>query len=140
MPRSEQRARICQFCGKEYILGIQSTQHKYCSTTCRASFHYNRWKSSGGKRNKQQIKSYYLKCKYNLTLEQYIQMLQDQNNSCKICYRINPTGYNWHVDHCHTTGKIRGLLCSKCNQGLGLFEDNIDVLKQAIKYLENFKQ
>jgi hypothetical protein len=43
------------------------------------------------------------------------------------------------VDHCHTTGKIRGLLCSKCNPALGAFNDNIEILNSAIKYLKEYE-
>jgi len=44
-------------------------------------------------------------------------------------------GNKAHLDHCHTTGKIRGFLCQKCNHGLGLFNDSIQALKSAIEYL-----
>lgn len=137
MPVAKIRDRICQWCGKAYVLGVDSSQHKYCSTECRNAWHYNRWKSNGGKRDKVKTKSYWLKHEYGITLEEYNQLLLAQNNACAICKRTEPTGYNWHVDHCHTKGSIRGLLCSKCNQGLGLFEDNLAVLKEAIKYLED---
>lgn len=75
---------------------------------------------------------------FNLSLDEFNAILKKQNYSCKICERTNFTGYNWHVDHCHVTNKIRGILCSKCNQGLGLFEDSIETLNKAKKYLEDF--
>ena len=74
-----------------------------------------------------------LKHSYRITLLQFEQMKNKQKNKCKICKQIfirTP-----HVDHCHKTNKIRGLLCSSCNSGLGLFKDNSQILKQAIKYL-----
>ena len=59
-------------------------------------------------------------------------MLIEQEKRCVICKR----NVILRVDHCHTTGKVRGLLCHNCNTGLGQFKDNIDNLKMAIKYLE----
>lgn len=88
-------------------------------------------------RCKEKTKAYYLKHHYNITRQDFENLLKSQNYCCAICKRDTPTGSNWHIDHCHFTNKIRGLLCSKCNQGLGLFEDNINSLKEAIKYLEN---
>jgi hypothetical protein len=78
-----------------------------------------------------------LKSVFGITVEQYDEMLKSQNNSCAICERTEPTGYGWHVDHCHTTGKVRGLLCSKCNQAIGLFDENLNSMKKAITYLED---
>ena len=83
-----------------------------------------------------------LKCKYNLTVEEYDEMIKALDGLCQICR--NPetekdrTGViKWlAVDHCHTTGKVRGLLCAQCNQGLGNYRDNTDYLKAAIAYLE----
>jgi len=46
-------------------------------------------------------------------------------------------GYGWHVDHNHTTGKVRGILCQQCNQAIGLFKDNIFIIEKAAEYLEN---
>lgn len=86
-----------------------------------------------------------LKMKYNLTLEEYENMLLSQNSVCKICLkpetqRSNKNGKidSLRVDHCHTTNKVRGLLCSKCNFGIGQFNDNIDLLKSAINYLHEY--
>ena len=63
-------------------------------------------------------------------------MLIDQNNSCAICNRhVNVLPKNLDVDHDHITGKVRGLLCGKCNMGLGYFQDNINIMDKAIQYI-----
>lgn len=72
---------------------------------------------------------------YGITGDEYRAMLNDQNGVCKIC-----SGSNWnekflYVDHCHSTGKVRGILCSNCNMGIGLFQDNITLMQKAIEYL-----
>ena len=66
-------------------------------------------------------------------------MHEEQAGRCAICARMLGPGRHTNVDHCHTTGKVRGLLCHKCNNGLGRFEDSIDSLKAAIQYLEKHK-
>lgn len=138
MPVSKIRNRICKQCGVQYTLGVESTQHKYCSVTCRSKWHYNKWKSSGGFRDKNKCRDYWLKHKYNISTAVFTRLLEKQDYRCAICQREDHTGYNWHVDHCHTTDKIRGVLCSRCNQGLGLFSDNLDILQKAKEYLESF--
>jgi len=80
-----------------------------------------------------QRKQYSQLHRYKLTLIEYSTMLQKQNNACALClvvFKNTP-----HIDHCHNTGKIRGLLCDKCNKGLGFFDDDKIKLKRAIKYL-----
>jgi hypothetical protein len=77
-----------------------------------------------------------LKIKYNLTLEQYEKMMQSQNGFCLLCGGQGGKKALC-VDHCHVTGKIRGLLCDLCNRGLGYFKDNPKTLQNAIKYLTN---
>ena len=73
-----------------------------------------------------------LKTAYGLTEGAYIEMCA---NGCNICGNSCPTGRRLAVDHCHFTGKIRGVLCSKCNQALGLFSDSITLLEKAKSYL-----
>lgn len=87
------------------------------------------------------LRKYRLK-QYNLTLESYNKMLTKQNHVCKICKKpettISPKTdkiRNLAVDHCHSSGIVRGLLCGNCNNALGFFYDNIQSLKEAIKYL-----
>jgi hypothetical protein len=139
MPKSKNRKRECQWCSKLYELGVDSTQHKYCSVECRKQWHADKWHSS--KIPFERKKKYRIKHQYGITLEEYNSLLEKQNNKCSICLRESPTGYNWHIDHSHDSNKVRGILCSKCNQGLGLFEDNIESLHRAIEYLnENNKR
>lgn len=86
--------------------------------------------------------SYLLK-RYGITLETYREQLSKQNNVCAICKQpetavIKNKRIAMPVDHCHKTGKTRGLLCTKCNRGLGLFRDNPDILENAIEYLKSY--
>lgn len=77
-----------------------------------------------------------LKRKYGITLEQYKEALIQQEGVCKICEGESTGRGIFHVDHCHKTGKVRGLLCSKCNTGIGMLGDNPKLLMKAILYLE----
>lgn len=75
---------------------------------------------------------------YNLSEEEYKNLIRKQN-SCAICGIEFVNSKTTHVDHCHQTNKVRGLLCGKCNTGIGQFDEDIIKLQQAIKYLEQFK-
>ena len=77
--------------------------------------------------------------KYGISPEDYDTMLKEQDNKCKICLvsftTLKPQLI--HVDHCHTTKQVRGLLCNLCNTGLGFFKDNTETLTNAIVYMEH---
>lgn len=75
-----------------------------------------------------------LKRFYDLTEEQYDKMFENQNGRCAICF--GESKIKLSVDHCHKTGKVRGLLCRKCNLGIGFLNDSVDFLSRAIKYLQ----
>jgi hypothetical protein len=79
-----------------------------------------------------------LRNKYGVSLEEYDRMVCRQGNRCAIC-KSEPTdrelGAKLYIDHDHRTGKVRGLLCSDCNHGLGMFRDEIARLQQAVRYL-----
>lgn len=80
-----------------------------------------------------------LKSYFGINLDIYKTMLSEQNNVCAICRQSCKTGRDLAVDHCHSTGKVRGLLCCKCNNGVGSFNDNIEIMKRAIKYIDGVK-
>ncbi len=77
-----------------------------------------------------------LRQKYGISGVVFDEMLKAQNGTCAICEGgVNGLHPRFHVDHDHKTGKIRGLLCSKCNNGLGCFRDSVKVLDSAKLYL-----
>lgn len=82
-------------------------------------------------------RGYDLKRRYGITVEEYDRLLAAQGGACAICE--GPPGARakyFHVDHCHDTGTIRGLLCRDCNQGIGSLRDRSDLLRAAITYLQ----
>jgi hypothetical protein len=89
------------------------------------------------RRNKTLTDDWHLKRKYGITSADRAEMLEAQGFACAICRDPEPGGRGtWHVDHCHTSGRVRGLLCYRCNQGLGYFRDNTSHLENAIAYLK----
>lgn len=83
------------------------------------------------------VRKYWLKTKYGMTPEAYDEMLLRQSGLCAICGcgEIARDGRRLAVDHCHATGAIRGLLCNRCNRGLGLFKDDVTRVRAAADYL-----
>ncbi|MGS2645839.1 endonuclease VII domain-containing protein [Streptosporangium sp. G12] len=80
------------------------------------------------------------KRKYGITADEYDQMLESQNGVCLICSGPPPNGRPLVVDHCHSTGDVRGLLCNNCNALLGMAADDIQRLTAAITYLEKSRR
>lgn len=76
---------------------------------------------------------------YGISEADKIKLLLEQGGNCAICFTMDPGRRGWALDHCHDTGKVRGVLCGPCNAGLGLLKDNIKVLQRAIEYLEKHK-
>lgn len=71
---------------------------------------------------------------FGISLSEYLRILDEQNGVCFICLGVDKDK-RLAVDHDHSNGKVRGLLCHKCNWGLGLFRDNINSLNRAVEYL-----
>jgi len=90
------------------------------------------------KENPEKVKNNYLRKMFGITLEDYNRMYKSQDGKCAICGKEEPyEGYSLAVDHNHKTGNVRGLLCSKCNLGLGCFKDSETLIQKAITYLNN---
>jgi hypothetical protein len=93
--------------------------------------------------NPEKVLGYARRRKYGVTSDQYQALYAAQRGTCKICKgsrpQTSPRGGQkpLAVDHCHATGRIRGLLCNKCNAGLGMLDDSIDLLRAALAYLEH---
>lgn len=115
--------KACRSCGEMFSPNAPS--HLYCSQGCA---------DDAGT-------SAYLNRMYNISVRDYQEMLEKQNYLCCIC---NGPGFlmaGHHrlklvVDHCHKTGRVRGLLCHNCNRALGLFQDRSDFCSKASQYLE----
>jgi hypothetical protein len=91
-----------------------------------------------GKKNSTRVRNAQLKRNYGISLEDYQKMKEAQNNCCATCKRNeSKLKRSLMVDHCHDSGKIRGLLCDECNLALGKIEDNIQTLEKMILYLNN---
>lgn len=94
------------------------------------------------KNNPQKMKAIDLKKRFGISLEAFEQMMEKQNSVCKICglaersvdHRTKQIRH-LAVDHCHTTGRIRGLLCSDCNTAIGLLKESPEILRKASEYL-----
>lgn len=89
--------------------------------------------------NKIKIKDRDLKRNYNISLEDYNFLLKEQNNKCFVCKSQEVDKKSLAVDHCHKTGKIRSLLCRRCNTILGLVEENSNLLDLLKQYIESNK-
>lgn len=93
-------------------------------------------------RNPEYESSLKLKSRYGITPEQYTELFSKQNGCCAICKQPESARHNYSnkvqqlaVDHCHSTGKVRGLLCQDCNRGIAKFHDDVSRLQSAINYL-----
>jgi len=123
-PQQYFKDKECRKCST--VFKPNAPSHLYCSQQCADVA----------------LQDKYLMRNYNLTLDDYLKMLEKQNNLCLIC---NEEGFIMDkakhklklvVDHNHETGVVRGLLCHNCNRGLGLFKDKVSVIQKAINYLE----
>lgn len=107
---------------------------KTCDTEYKLDIYHNK----GGKEQQKARAFKALMESYGITAEFYEQERIKQNYCCIICNeheRMQPHK-RLHVDHDHVTGKYRGLLCNKCNTGLGMFKDNQTLLTKAIEYID----
>jgi len=135
----EYELKICHKCNKtkswkdfsrkiKGIFGLQPNC-KECS---------KKWWSEDPIRQKKIQKNSKLKAKFNLTLDQYNEILTHQNGKCAICHKVQ-NNVSLAVDHCHKTGKIRGLLCGPCNQSIGLLKEDLQIIENLKDYLEKYK-
>lgn len=125
-PNKTFKQKACRRCLTVFI--PTNPCNVYCSTPC----------------VEESKRSRYLERNYGITVDEYAAYLQEQDARCKICQGAGFTMAEHHnvklvVDHCHTTGEVRGLLCHNCNRALGLLKDDTEVLTRAIDYLKGNK-
>lgn len=108
-------------------------QKHYLSARCKPCHQDYRRTSLTTPRNRKADK---LQLRYGLTYEQWEAMRQTENYRCMICnISENELGRNLDVDHCHDSGKVRGILCNSCNTMLGRARDKVEILEAAVAYL-----
>jgi len=127
-------------CGTEKVIGY-SLMTSGRAKSCGCQQYPKGELSPNYKHGRSQTKEYdlelHMKRAYGLDFKDYEKMLELQNGVCAICSSPPPNNRKTRlaIDHCHKTGKVRGLLCDKCNRSIGLLKDDVSVLKSAIKYL-----
>ena len=121
----------CRKCGEVKALA-EFYQKPWCS----------RWPSArtgvGRKEPRQRLKKLreiHLRNKFGLTPDEYDRILDAQDGACALCECAPTPGISLHVDHDHGTGEVRGLLCVRCNNALGLLREDPDLLKRAARYV-----
>jgi hypothetical protein len=123
-------ALLCNVCGKEHIQTGREIQRNQKSMSCE---HFKPHNWSGLERADNIMRK-----QYGISLEEFNTLLEIQDNSCAICAKpLDSLRRRMNIDHDHDTNKVRGLLCTGCNTGLGHLGDNVEGLKKAIAYLEN---
>jgi hypothetical protein len=120
----------CAQCGGP-IPETRTRGAKYCSRSCGA-------KAAADRFPKEKRSAYNRRYNYDLAPEEFEALLAGQGGVCAICKTDEWRGKHNkpHVDHDHATGRVRGILCGQCNNGLGNYRDNPDVLRAAADYLE----
>lgn len=143
--------RLCNTCHEvkhlsEFYKRDSTRVRSQCKSCCAASS--SRWRAnnrarynelSRQRRNTRSERLNHVRKKFGLTAEQYESLEQQQGYACAIAACRRPfaeLNRQPHVDHCHVTGRVRGLLCHQCNQALGNARDDIAVLQGLINYLE----
>lgn len=115
--------------------GSKTTKPKSHCRKCINTDNLKRYHENPSTKSAHRSASYRHRIKsYGLTFEEYDNLLESQDSSCAVCG--SKPNRSLVIDHCHTTGKVRGLLCDLCNKALGNVKDNVGTLKGLIKYLE----
>ena len=135
----------CKSCIKEYNIKYYQANSEKIAASNKEYYQANPEKIAARNKeyyqaNKASIeetkRDWYYKKNYGISLDDYNLMLEEQDNCCAICKKHSSENSTvLHVDHCHETGEVRGLLCYKCNSVLGYAKDDIQTLLTAVDYL-----
>ena len=134
--RRDGRSSWCKKCDSERKTAYaEADPEKYRATRRRYMKEYRRRNPA---KMAEQDRRTDLKRKFGLTVQEFDEMLAAQGGVCRLCRRerADSRGYRLHVDHCHDTGRVRGLLCGACNMGIGQLQHDPVLLLHAIEYLK----
>ncbi|NCC41893.1 MAG: hypothetical protein EOM21_21285 [Gammaproteobacteria bacterium] len=142
LKRKYNTTKVCLICKEELPIDrFAITTFPYRSSYCKKCNNKKRQEkrnADGTEKTRSKRKGIQ---KYGISIETFNKMLEDQNRKCGICgislkeYK-EKSNRDFSVDHNHTTNKVRELLCSNCNTGLGFFKENVEILQKAINYIE----
>lgn len=129
-------SKVCSVCCKqkpvtEFVNLVTGFETKMCAN-CRAI------RTRSKNKNWKTRQEYNRKTLYGMSSDEYTSLLEIQNGSCAICNKLPDTHATYKVlavDHDHASKRVRGLLCSQCNVGLGMFQHNPKLLLKALEYL-----
>lgn len=136
----------CRACSARLKAQTTDSQREKARAHAKEYYHANKASRRAAKKawdsvNRAHVRKKHLNAQskyiHGITRQQYESRLSAQGNRCAICSTDQPGGCGrFHLDHDHTTGRLRGFLCSRCNQGLGRFLDNPDLFEAAAEYVE----
>lgn len=143
--------KICKKCGKKKPISdfpfrkdnnIYRGECKECRKRCDNQYYIDnqerilKQNKEYRRNNREKYRIQKIKKNYNLSHKDWLILWERQNTKCAICGKLFKTPSDACVDHCHKTGKVRGLLCGRCNTAIGLLKEDLETLSNAMKYLE----
>lgn len=130
-----------KLCKRGHDMDVYRKQHPNGDTYCSLckKIRYDNFRKNNPEKAKLYCQNSNRRRFYNLEPSEYKALLDLCDNKCMICGN-NHKDKTLHIDHCHNTRIVRGLLCHHCNTAIGLFNENVDIMLQAIKYLNESKK
>jgi len=127
---------ICGRCGESKGLRFMSKSNPRRCKMC-ARIEMRQWIAANPSSWERSRREFHLRKHYRINIDEYERILAEQEGACAICGQPpkDRRGFRPHIDHCHETGKVRGILCGRCNKGLGALKDDPEIVRRALKYL-----
>ena len=136
----KKRKEYADLCRKENAEKLrESSRRSYLKNRVACREAHKRYYGKNKKRCQERNRENEMKVKYGMTRLDYINVLLKQNNKCAICGRDWAEGERFHIDHCHNSKKVRGILCHQCNCGIGMLRDSSELCLKGALYLEEHK-
>lgn len=123
--KPESKAKLKAYAARNYVANRE-----------RIMARHKEWRRANPEAAKRLSREGLLRRRYGLTAAAFSAMLGKQDGRCAICVKILDRGRRTHIDHCHTTDRVRSLLCAECNAGLGIMRDDPEILRRAADYIE----
>lgn len=134
-------AKALKYCTRGHLMAKTRKYYpngdSYCSLCKNIRMKISRKKDPA--KYKEYCKKSRTKRMYGISLNEARQIFTEQGSKCAVCEKMLMENKGWHIDHCHETNKVRGVLCHHCNTAIGLFGDDVKNMERAIKYLKSHR-